>query len=162
MGDHGNFEIVHNVFYSHDVLISNVDTYCTQPPLLLQPISQILCPLSANQIFWYKGFLMNEIEALIKVSEDSDGNSIGKNQMLRNLVMQLRKCCLHPYLYEFAERDIDKTSVEELIATSGKLAVLDKVLRSMFKKGNRTGTFLEWDTMVISKLSTMYFTRMLF
>ena len=113
---------------------------------------QILCPLSSSQIFWYKGFLLNEIETLVKLTDaegdDEDAVVKGKNTMLRNLIMQLRKVCLHPYLFDFAEVDIKATSVEELIATSGKLAVLDKLLRSLFKNGHRTCIFSQFTSML--------------
>lgn len=114
--------------------------------------TQILCPLSASQIYWYKGFLMKEVDTIVKLqaAQDSDnGEMAGKsNLMLRNLVMQLRKVCLHPYLYDFAEGDIGSTSLEELIATSGKLAVLDKLLISLFENGNRTCIFSQFTSML--------------
>lgn len=73
---------------------------------------------------------MNEVESLMKMmDEENPDESVGKGRatMLRNLVMQLRKVCLHPYLFDFAEPDVKSTGVEELIASSGKLAVLDKL-----------------------------------
>jgi SWI/SNF-related matrix-associated actin-dependent regulator of chromatin subfamily A member 5 len=93
---------------------------------------------------------MNEIDALIKMSEESDDGEVGKGRMnmLRNLVMQLRKCCLHPYLFDFAEPDISRTGAEELIASSGKLAVLDKLLLSLFKNGHRTCIFSQFTSML--------------
>ncbi len=93
---------------------------------------------------------MNKIESLVELIEQ-DREEVGplKATELRHLVMQLRKCCLHPYLFDFAEGpDVDNTSVEELIATSGKLAVLDMVLRSMFQKGNRTVIFSQFTSML--------------
>jgi len=112
--------------------------------------TKILCPLSSSQKFWYKGFLMNEIETLVKMSEEenTEEGGAGRYNMLRNLVMQLRKCCLHPYLFDFAEPDIEKTDVEELIASSGKLAVLDKLLRSLLKNGHRTCIFSQFTSML--------------
>ena len=92
---------------------------------------------------------MNEVESLIQMQEQGvDEESTGKNAMLRNLVMQLRKTCLHPYLFDFAEGDIATTTVEELIASSGKLAVLDKLLRSLFKNGHRTCIFSQFTSML--------------
>lgn len=98
---------------------------------------------------------MNEIESLVKLTEDGDEPTGGKHTMLRNLIMQLRKICLHPYLFDFAEggggnntTNINNTSVEELIATSGKLAVLDKLLRSLFKNGHRTCIFSQFTSML--------------
>lgn len=96
---------------------------------------------------------MNEIESLVKITEAQNGNgdpdaSSGKATMLRNLIMQLRKVCLHPYLFDFSETDTSSTGVEELIATSGKLAVLDKLLRSLFKNGHRTCIFSQFTSML--------------
>ena len=95
---------------------------------------------------------MNEIENLVKLTDAQDGNdpdaSAGKHTMLRNLIMQLRKVSLHPYLFDFAETDTLSTGVEELIATSGKLAVLDKLLRSLFKGGHRTCIFSQFTSML--------------
>ena len=94
---------------------------------------------------------MKEVDSLIRLqaSQDSDNEAGGKsNLMLRNLVMQLRKVCLHPYLYDFAERDIESTSLEELIATSGKLAVVDKLLLSLFNGGHRTCIFSQFTSML--------------
>lgn len=59
---------------------------------MLYFLLQILCPLSSSQIFWYKGFLMNEVESLIKLTEAKDSNdpnaSAGKHKMLRYVTSQ--------------------------------------------------------------------------
>ena len=145
--------------------------------------TKILCPLSSSQIFWYKGYLMNEVDSIVKMMEEKDPDAlVGKGAMLRNLVMQLRKVCLHPYLFgkvafcvlflyiiflssiryqlnnslyhfvthpsDFAEPNMNDTTVEELVATSGKLAVLDKLLMSLFKKGHRTCIFSQFTSML--------------
>lgn len=68
--------------------------------------TKILCPLSSSQIFWYKGYLMNDVDSIVKMMEEEDPNALaGKGTMLRNLVMQLRKICLHPYLFGKERRD---------------------------------------------------------
>lgn len=111
--------------------------------------TKILCPLSASQIFWYKGYLMKDIDLLVRASEDYDVNSAtSRYQVLKNLVMQLRKCCLHPFLFDGAETSIEDTSLEELISASGKLSVLDKMLRSLFQNGNRTVIFSQFTSML--------------
>ena len=63
--------------------------------------TKILCPLSSSQIFWYKGHLMNEVDSILKMMEEEDPSALtGKGKMLlNNLVVQLRKVCLHPYLF---------------------------------------------------------------
>lgn len=94
---------------------------------------------------------MKEVDSLVKLqaAQHSNTEEVGKsNLMLRNLVMQLRKVCLHPYLFDFAEGDTASTSLEELIATSGKLAVLDRLLISLFQNGHRTCIFSQFTSML--------------
>ena len=92
---------------------------------------------------------MKDINILAKCDSSDPNNVSGvRNQFLRNLVMQLRKCCLHPFLFDGAEPNIEETTLEELIASSGKLAVLDKMLRSMYQNGNRTVIFSQFTSML--------------
>ena len=63
---------------------------------------------------------------------------------LRHLVMQLRKCCNHPFLFDGVETDQENTTCEELIAASGKLAVVDKLLVSLYKKNHRVVLFSQF------------------
>jgi SWI/SNF-related matrix-associated actin-dependent regulator of chromatin subfamily A member 5 len=67
---------------------------------------------------------------------------------LNFLVMQLRKCCNHPFQFDGAEVDIDNTTLKDLIAASGKLSVLDMLLTSLFKKGHRTVLFSQFTYML--------------
>lgn len=107
--------------------------------------TKVLCPLSATQVFWYKALLLKDISLLVK---STDGSPTNKGKVLNNLIMQLRKCCLHPYLFDGAEPDIEGTSVEDLISASGKLTVLDKLLRSLYTKGHRTVLFSQFTSVL--------------
>jgi len=98
--------------------------------------TKVICPLSTAQIWWYKAILLKDINLLAR-----DGTSATKQ--LSNLIMQLRKVCLHPYLFPDAE-DIDSTTVEDLVGASGKLTVLDKLLCSLYKKGHRVVLFSQF------------------
>jgi len=91
---------------------------------------------------------MKNVEALVKAENNGGSEKSSLHSQLRFLVMQLRKCCNHPYMFDFAEDDINKTSVRKLVATSGKLAVLDKILRSLFQKGSRTVIFSQFTYML--------------
>lgn len=113
-----------------------------------------MCPLSTAQIFWYKGYLMKDIDALVRASDEEaartnpTATASNRHKILQNMIMQLRKCCLHPYLFSGAEANVDTTTVEELISSSGKLAVLDKMLQSMYVNGNRTVIFSQFTAML--------------
>ncbi|KAJ2814829.1 chromatin remodeling complex Adenosinetriphosphatase, partial [Coemansia furcata] len=55
--------------------------------------------------------------------------------------MQLRKCCNHPYLFDGAEPGPPYTTDEHLVYNSGKMAVLDKLLKRCKEQGSRVLIF---------------------
>lgn len=103
--------------------------------------TKVICPLSNMQIWWYKSILLKDINLLTR------GDEKVNSKHLSNLIMQLRKCCIHPYLFPDAE-DIESTSMEDLIGASGKLAVLDKLLRSLYEKGHRVVLFSQFTSVL--------------
>ncbi len=96
------------------------------------------------QIYWYKAILMKDINILARANGDEKATPASTAKVLSNLVMQLRKCCLHPFLFDGAETDIDGTTCEDLIAASGKLAVLDMLLRNLYEKKHRVVLFSQF------------------
>ena len=93
--------------------------------------------LSPLQREWYKRLLERDLDAvnglMVKQRE-------GKLR-LQNLVMQLRKCANHPYLFEGAEPGPPFTTDEHLVEASGKLVVLDKLLARLRENGSRVLLF---------------------
>ena len=72
------------------------------------------------------------------------------NMKLQNMVMQLRKVCSHPFLFDWP---IDaKTNYpvlgEELVNASGKMMVLDRLLRELFERGHKVLLFSQFTTML--------------
>lgn len=59
---------------------------------------------------------------------------------LLNIVMQLRKACNHPYLFDGAE-PMPYTNGEHLVTNSGKMVVLDKLLPKLKAVGSRVLIF---------------------
>jgi SWI/SNF-related matrix-associated actin-dependent regulator of chromatin subfamily A member 5 len=140
----------------------------TQVPAKLE--TKVFCPLSKTQVFWYKSLLLKDLSklehcqtAIISSNSsqdqkqqqqqqqqqnggDDNDKSLGatRHSMLRNLFMQLRKCCNHPFLFDGAEVDPNSTSLEDLVAASGKLSVLDMLLQSLCKKGHRAVLFSQF------------------
>ncbi|XP_063074711.1 SWI/SNF-related matrix-associated actin-dependent regulator of chromatin subfamily A member 5 [Engraulis encrasicolus] len=90
--------------------------------------------LSKMQREWYTKILMKDIDIL---------NSSGKTDKMRllNILMQLRKCCNHPYLFDGAEPGPPYTTDLHLVVNSGKMAVLDKLLPKMKAQGSRVLIF---------------------
>ena len=91
---------------------------------------------------------MKDINLPARTIGDDSPTSAATAKVLSNLVMQLRKCCLHPFLFDGAEVDIDDTTCEDLIAASGKLTVLDMLLRSLYEKKHRVVLFSQFTSML--------------
>ncbi|KAG0681535.1 hypothetical protein C6P40_004688 [Pichia californica] len=92
--------------------------------------------MTAMQIKWYRNLLQKDIEAV----NGQVGKREGKTRLL-NIVMQLRKCCNHPYLFEGAEPGPPYTNGEHLVTNAGKMIVLDKLLKKMKADGSRVLIF---------------------
>ena len=55
----------------------------------------------------------------------------GTSRPYHNVLMQLRKCCNHPYLFEDVEEEGEDEFGEHLILNSGKMVFLDKLLQKL-------------------------------
>ncbi|CAJ2502300.1 Uu.00g096940.m01.CDS01 [Anthostomella pinea] len=92
--------------------------------------------MSDMQVKWYQKILEKDIDAV----NGAGGKRESKTRLL-NIVMQLRKCCNHPYLFEGAEPGPPYTTDEHLVYNSGKMALLDTLLKRMQKQGSRVLIF---------------------
>ncbi|KAJ9125389.1 hypothetical protein QFC22_000349 [Naganishia vaughanmartiniae] len=92
--------------------------------------------MSEMQRKWYKSLLEKDIDAV----NGAAGKREGKTRLL-NIVMQLRKCCNHPYLFDGAEPGPPYTTDQHLIDNAGKMIILDKLLKNMKEKGSRVLIF---------------------
>ncbi len=59
----------------------------------------------------------------------------------KNIIMQLRKCCNHPYLFEGIEEENEDESDDHLINVSSKMRILDKLLIKLKAKGSQVLIF---------------------
>ncbi|KAJ3550827.1 hypothetical protein NMY22_g187 [Coprinellus aureogranulatus] len=92
--------------------------------------------LSDLQRKWYRSVLEKDIDAVNGLT----GKKEGKTRLM-NIVMQLRKVTCHPYLFDGAEPGPPYTTDEHLITSSGKMVILDKLLKRMKEKGSRVLIF---------------------
>lgn len=92
--------------------------------------------MSDMQVKWYQKILEKDIDAV----NGAQGKKESKTRLL-NIVMQLRKCCNHPYLFEGAEPGPPYTTDEHLIDNAGKMIILDKILTRMKRQGSRVLIF---------------------
>ena len=100
---------------------------------------------------WYTNILSNNIDVI---------NGAGKESRVRllNILMQLRKCCNHPYLFQGAEPGPPYSTGEHLIENSGKMILLDKLLTKLKAMGSRVLIFSQM-TRVLDILEDYMFYR---
>ncbi|EME46555.1 hypothetical protein DOTSEDRAFT_70536 [Dothistroma septosporum NZE10] len=92
--------------------------------------------MSEMQIKWYKNILEKDIDAV----NGAAGKKESKTRLL-NIVMQLRKCCNHPYLFDGAEPGPPYTTDEHLVDNAAKMVMLDKLLKRLKADGSRVLIF---------------------
>lgn len=83
---------------------------------------------------WYRKILERDIDALNAVNKEA-------KMRLQNVLMQLRKCANHPYLFDGAEPGPPFTTDEHLVQNSGKMMLLDKLLTRLKANGSRVLLF---------------------
>ncbi|XP_067142954.1 SWI/SNF-related matrix-associated actin-dependent regulator of chromatin subfamily A member 5 [Centruroides vittatus] len=97
--------------------------------------------LSKMQREWYTKILMKDIDVV---------NGAGKVDKMRllNILMQLRKCCNHPYLFDGAEPGPPYTTDEHLVYNCGKMVILDKLLPKLKAQDSRVLIFSQMTRML--------------
>jgi len=73
------------------------------------------------------------------------------NQMkLLNMVMQLRKVCNHPWLFDWPldPRTGEQLVGQGLVSASGKMLLLDKLLKGLFQGGHKVLVFSQFTSML--------------
>ncbi|KAL9054144.1 MAG: hypothetical protein Q9162_004327 [Coniocarpon cinnabarinum] len=92
--------------------------------------------MSDMQRKWYQNILTKDIDAV-----NGAGGSRESKTRLLNIVMQLRKCCNHPYLFDGAEPGPPYTTDEHLVNNAAKMVMLDKLLGRLQAQGSRVLIF---------------------
>ena len=72
------------------------------------------------------------------------------NMNLKNVVMQLRKVCNHPFLFDWPLDPLTNLPVvsEDLLNSSGKMLVLNRLLEALFARGHKVLIFSQFTTML--------------
>ncbi len=85
--------------------------------------------------------------ALLQKDMDAVTGGADRSRLL-NIVMQLRKCCNHPYLFQGAEPGPPYFTGEHLVENAGKLVLLDKLLPKLQERGSRVLVFSQMTRMI--------------
>lgn len=99
--------------------------------------------ISKLQAKLYKGILMKDVDVF------SEFGSYGNKQQnsLMNILMQLRKCVNHPYLFDGVEPEPFVLG-DHLIEASGKLVLIDKMLQYLKSSGHKVLLFSQMTHML--------------
>lgn len=116
----------------------------------LPPMAQIIVPVTPSvlQKQLYKSILAKNPELLKSII---GGDKKAPVRGLRNLLMQLRKCLCHPFVYSIAiEERTSNTSVSHrrLVEASSKLQLLEIMLPKLKDRGHRVLIFSQFLDMI--------------
>lgn len=102
---------------------------------------KIFVGMAKMQREWYTKVLMKDIDIV---------NGAGKVEKMRlqNILMQLRKCTNHPYLFDGAEPGPPYTTDTHLVFNAGKMCILDKLLPKLQSQGSRVLIFSQMTRML--------------
>ncbi|KAK7377174.1 hypothetical protein VNO80_02594 [Phaseolus coccineus] len=98
--------------------------------------------LSSLQKEYYKAILTRNYEILTRQG--------GAQVSLINVVMELRKLCCHPFMLQGVQPDLndEKEAYEQLLESSGKLQLLDKLMVKLKEQGHRVLIYSQFQRML--------------
>ncbi|KAL2318030.1 hypothetical protein Fmac_031906 [Flemingia macrophylla] len=98
--------------------------------------------LSSKQKEYYKAILTRNYEILTAQG--------GAQISLNNVVMELRKLCCHPYMLKGVQPVLNdaKESYKQLLESSGKLQLLDKMMVKLKEQGHRVLIYSQFQSML--------------
>ncbi|RKP19053.1 hypothetical protein ROZALSC1DRAFT_19457 [Rozella allomycis CSF55] len=121
----------------HEMLKPFILRRTKQEALKLPPKKEIVIPVSMTliQIAMYKAILTKNYKSLNDKSE--------KRRALHSILVQLRKTVNHPFLFPDNEPIVEDKEMEhkQLINASGKMILLDQILKKLNREGNKVLLF---------------------
>ncbi|KAF6816237.1 chromatin remodeling complex subunit [Colletotrichum sojae] len=114
----------------------------------LPPMAQIIVPVSMSilQEKLCKSIIAKSPDLIKAIFADDKINKKERGS-LNNILMQLRKCLCHPFMYSEAieERTVDQVKLHQnLISASGKLMLLNLMLPKLKERGHRVLIFSQF------------------
>ncbi|MCE2056244.1 hypothetical protein HAX54_044342 [Datura stramonium] len=96
--------------------------------------------LSSKQKEYYKAILTRNFQLLTRKG--------GAQISLINVVMELRKLCCHPFMLEGVEPEDTNEFTKQLLESSGKLQLLDKMMVRLKEQGHRVLIYSQFQHML--------------
>jgi superfamily II DNA or RNA helicase len=130
--DEGIVQKLHAVLKPFLLRRLKVDVEKKLPPKIE---TKLYVGLASMQRQLYTKILMKDIDLLNVSSNKAD------RVRLLNIIMQLRKCCNHPYLFDGVEPGPPYTTEKHIVDNCGKMVLLDKLLNRLKQQGSRVLIF---------------------
>lgn len=103
--------------------------------LLPKQETKLYVGLSGMQRQLYTKILMKDVDLLNTKSQKTE------KVRLLNIIMQLRKVCNHPYIFDGVEPGPPYTTEKHIVDNCGKMILLDKLLSRLKSQGSRVLIF---------------------
>ncbi|KAF3389210.1 Chromatin remodeling factor mit1 [Penicillium rolfsii] len=116
----------------------------------LPPMVQIIIPVSMSvvQKKLYKSILEKNPQLIQAICKKQTGHlKKAEKHNLNNILVQLRKCLCHPFIYNKAieeQTNDHRLAFQRLVEASGKLKLLNIMLPKLQKRGNRVLIFSQF------------------
>ena len=114
----------------------------------------LYCPMTTLQCGLYKSLLKKDLSLFAEataLAANGDVSGVAENgrehRQLSNLLVQLRKCTNHPYLFDGVEPEPFELG-SHLVEASGKLLLLDRILAHLAAHGHRVLLFSQMTRML--------------
>ncbi|KAJ3215432.1 hypothetical protein HDU67_000416 [Dinochytrium kinnereticum] len=115
---------------------------------------EVFVPVSMTRVQreLYKAALVRNVDLLTSLKGNSSTKTAAKRSSLNNILIELRKIMMHPYLMEDVEPEEEGVSPEvvhaRLIESSSKLSLLHRLLMKLKAGGHRVLIFSHWTRML--------------
>lgn len=101
----------------------------------------LYAPFTDEQAYWRDLIASDSVHEELKRRNRLGGSELAKSRTLMNKVMQFRKVCNHPYLFDEPEGIPGVASQEDLVTSCGKMVLLDKLLKAMKARDSKVLIF---------------------
>mmetsp|Transcript_33138 Transcript_33138/g.64058 ORF Transcript_33138/g.64058 Transcript_33138/m.64058 type:complete len:1446 (-) Transcript_33138:75-4412(-) len=128
----------------HLFLLRRLKKEVTELPKKIE--TNIMVSLSEMQKFLYKKILLHGSPLVNELDQKSEGSNehLKKFKRLANLLMELRKCCNHPYMFDGVGPEKFDPMDLMLITASNKFKLLDRLLVKLHANGHRVLIFSQF------------------
>lgn len=122
-----------------------------RPYLLRRTKEEVLKDLpNKTEIILYTGMTDMQRDIYLSILKRDRSLLSSNKSVLMNIVMNLRKCCNHPYFFDNMEPTFDDEYVlgEHIVNNCGKMIILDKLLAKLKKDGKKVLIFSQMTRML--------------